>query len=173
MSRAGYEVRAVGKDANAVRETARWSDVVILALPYEAAGQVLDANRDVVAGKPIIDVTNPLTPDYQLALGFTTSAAEQLQAKAPSAKMVKAFNYLFAPQMATGTVNNTTLSLFVAGDDDSAKGTVQELGRDLGFDAIDSGPLTNARWLEALGYLNIQLGFMQKMGTNIGFKLVR
>jgi hypothetical protein len=49
----------------------------------------------------------------------------------------------------------------------------QELGRDLGFDAVDSGPLTNARWLEALGYLNIQLGFMQKMGTNIGFKLVR
>jgi hypothetical protein len=92
LARVGYEVRVTGKDPNAVRETATWGDVVILALPYEAAGQVLDANRDAVAGKTIIDVTNPLTPDYQLALGFTTSAAEQLQARVPSARLVKAFN---------------------------------------------------------------------------------
>jgi hypothetical protein len=66
----------------------------------------------------------------------------------------------------------TTLTLFVAGDDQDAKEQALTLGRDIGFDAVEAGPLKNARWLESLGYLNIQLGYTQKMGTQIGFKLV-
>lgn len=86
--------------------------------------------------------------------------------------MVKAFNTVFAEHMATGQVKGTTLTLFVAGDDQNAKEQVLTLGRDIGFDAVDAGPLKNARWLESLGYLNIQLGYTQKMGSHIGFKLV-
>jgi predicted dinucleotide-binding enzyme len=61
----------------------------------------------------------------------------------------------------------------VAGDDPQAKGQVMSLGRDLGFDPVDAGPVTNAGLLEALGYFNIQLGYMLKMGPEIGFKLIR
>ncbi len=117
-------------------------------------------------------MTNALTPDFQLALGCTTSGAEELQKKAPSAKVVKAFNTVFAQNMGTGEVKGTKLTMFAAGDDQPAKEQVLGMGRDIGFDAVDAGPLANARWLETLGYLNIQLGYMLKMGTEIGFKLV-
>jgi predicted dinucleotide-binding enzyme len=86
--------------------------------------------------------------------------------------VVKAFNTVFAPHMASGQVKGTSLTLLVAGDDPHAKDEVLALGRDIGFDSVDAGPLRNARWLEALGYLNIQLGYMLKMGTEIGFKLI-
>lgn len=109
---------------------------------------------------------------FLLSLGFTTSAAEELQKKAPSAKVVKAFNTVFAQHMASGQVKGAALTLFVAGDDQDAKDQVLTLGRDIGFDSVDAGPLKNARWLETLGYLNIQLGYMLKMGTEIGFKLI-
>jgi predicted dinucleotide-binding enzyme len=66
----------------------------------------------------------------------------------------------------------TPLTLLVAGDDAAAKETVITLGREIGFDSVDAGPLKNARLLEPLGYLNIQLGYMMKMGKEIGFKLI-
>lgn len=64
------------------------------------------------------------------------------------------------------------LSVFVASDDPGAKAAVQAVGRNIGFDAIDAGPLRNARWLESLVYLNIQLGCVLGMGTEIVFALV-
>lgn len=87
--------------------------------------------------------------------------------------MVKAFNTVFAQHMGTGTVKNERLSLLVAADDAAAKERVLELGRAIGFDAVDAGPLRNARWLESLGYLDILLGYVQKLGPEIGFRLVR
>jgi 8-hydroxy-5-deazaflavin:NADPH oxidoreductase len=172
LERAGYAVRAVGNDPAAVREAATWSEVVMLAVPYPAIDAVLAELGHAIDGKTVVDASNALTADYQLAVGFTTSAAEELQKKVPAAKVVKAFNTVFAQHMDTGHVKGTQLSLFVAGEDAHAKTVVSTLGRDLGFDAIDVGPLTNARWLESLGYLNIQLGYMLKMGPEIGFVLV-
>jgi predicted dinucleotide-binding enzyme len=172
LERAGYDVRLVGKDPGRAREAAAWGQVIILATPYGALDDVIREMGDGASGKLLVDATNVLTPDFQLALGFTTSGAEELQKKAPSAKVVKAFNTVFAQHMATGQVKSTALTLFVAGDDQGAKEQVLSLGRDIGFDAVDAGPLNNARWLETLGYLNIQLGYMLKMGTEIGFKLI-
>lgn len=172
LERAGYEARLVGNDPQQIREVAAWGEVIILAVPYPAIDEVIRKIGDAAAGKTLVDASNALTPDFQLALGFTTSAAEELQKKAPSAKVVKAFNTVFAQHMATGQVKGTSLTLFVVGDDLDAKNQVLALGRDIGFDSVDAGPLKNARWLEALGYLNIQLGYMLKMGTEIGFKLI-
>jgi len=172
LERAGYDVRLVGKDPGRAREAAAWGQVIILATPYGALDDVIREMGDAASGKLLIDATNVITPDFQLALGFTTSGAEELQKKAPSAKVVKAFNTVFAQHMATGQVKGTTLTLFVAGDDQDAREQVLGLGRDIGFDAVDAGPLNNARWLETLGYLNIQLGYTFKMGTEIGFKLI-
>ncbi|MBI2578322.1 MAG: NAD(P)-binding domain-containing protein [Candidatus Aenigmarchaeota archaeon] len=172
LERAGYDVRAVGKEPKAARETASWGDVIILAVPFSEVDNALREMGDAVNGKTFVDVTNVLTPDFKLALGFNTSGAEELQKKAPKAKIVKAFNTVFAGNMSTGKVKGEKLTLFVAGDDHAAKQHVLELGQDIGFDAVDAGPLQNARWLETLGYLNIQLGYTLKMGTDIGFRLV-
>ena len=64
------------------------------------------------------------------------------------------------------------LTAFVASDDGAAKKTVLDLARGIGFDAVDAGPLANARLLEPLGFLNIQLGFVLGLGSEIGVKLV-
>lgn len=173
LTRAGYEARAVGKDPAAVRETAAWAELVILAVPFAAVDDALKELGDTINGKLLVDVTNVLTPQMELALGFTTSGAEELQKKAPRARVVKAFNTVFAQHMDTGRVKDEQLTLFVAGDQADAKAATMDLGRALGFDAVDAGPLKNARWLEILGYFNIQLGYVQKLGPDIGFKLVR
>ena len=72
-----------------------------------------------------------------------------------------------------GPPREASLTAFVAGDDSSAKASVLELVREIGFDVVDAGPLKNARLLEPLAYLNIQLGYMLKLGTQIRFKLLR
>jgi predicted dinucleotide-binding enzyme len=172
LEKAGYEVRAVGKNADAVRDAGAWAGVVILAVPFGMIDAALRELGDTVDGKPLVDATNALTDDMQLAVGFTTSGAEDLQKKAPRAKVVKAFNTVFAGTMDSGRVEGQQLTAFAASDDDAAKRLVLQLVRDIGFDAVDAGPLKNARWLEALGYLNIQLGFVVGMGAKIGFRLV-
>lgn len=173
LERAKYEVRSVGKEPSRVGETAAWGEVIILAVPYPAVDDAIREMGDAINGKTLIDVTNALTPDYQLALGFTTSGAEELQKKVPSAKVVKAFNTVFAEHMSSGQTKSTVLTIFAAGDDKAAKEKALSLGRDIGFDAVDAGSLMNARWLETLGYFNIQLGYTLGMGTKIGFKLIR
>ncbi len=173
LEKAGYPVRAVGKDPAKISETGVWAEVVMLAVPFPAVDSALKSLGDSVAGKTLVDVTNALTEDMQLALGFTTSGAEELQKKAPRAKVVKAFNTQFAGHMSTGKEGDQTLTIFAAADDEAARKQVLELGRDIGFDAVDAGPLKNARMLESLGYLNITLGYVLGLGTKVGFKLVR
>lgn len=171
VKRAGYEVRSAGKEPGAVKELGRWAEVVVLAVPFGAVDDALKELGDV-NGKILVDVTNALTPEMKYAASATQSGAEQLQQKAKGAQVVKAFNTVFAQHMDKGQLEGTPLSLFAAGDDSGAKEKVLQLARDIGFDAVDAGPLANARWLEALGFFNIQLGYVQKLGTGIGFKLV-
>ncbi len=165
LKRAGHEVKTAGDDKQATRATAAWADVVLLAVPFGAIDDVVKTVGDAL-------VTNALDTNMQLALGFTTSGAEELQRKAPRARVVKAFNTVFAQHMETGKLSGQTMTAFVAGDDAGAKETVRELARGIGFDAIDAGPLKNARLLEPLGFFNIQLGYVLGMGTQTGFKLL-
>jgi predicted dinucleotide-binding enzyme len=108
-----------------------------------------------------------------LAIGFSTSAAEELQKKLPKARVVKAFNTVFAQNQSTGRLGNEQLTLFVASDDAKAKQSVMQLGRDIGFDPADAGPLKSARYLEPMAMLLINLGYVLGMGTKIGYKLVK
>jgi predicted dinucleotide-binding enzyme len=173
LERAGYAVQSAGREPGAARDAAAWGDIVVFAVPFGETDRALEGiGAGVVDGKTLIDVRNPLTPDMKLALGCTTSAAEELQKKAPGARVVKAFNTVFAKHMASGEVKGTPITFFAAGDDAEAKRRVLALGGDLGFEPVDAGPLENARWLETLAYFNIQLGLTLKMGTDIGFKLV-
>jgi predicted dinucleotide-binding enzyme len=173
LSRVGHEVRLAGNDPKAVRETASWAGVVLLAVPFGAVDAAVKEAGNGLDGKTLVDVTNALAPDMSLAVGFTTSGAEELQRRAPKARVVKAFNTVFAQHMETGRLGDQPLTAFVAGDDASAKTAVLQLAREIGFDAVDAGPLKSARLLEPLAYLNIQLGYALQMGTRIGFKLLR
>ncbi|MFA6954903.1 MAG: NAD(P)-binding domain-containing protein [Thermoanaerobaculia bacterium] len=172
LKRAGHDVRAVGKDKAAIRETASWAEVVLLAVPFGAIDEVVKEVGNVVEGKTLIDVTNALDANMSLAVGFTTSAAEELQKKLPKARVVKAFNTVFAQHMDSGRLGDKPLTAFVAADDAGAKKRVLELAAEIGFDAVDAGSLKSARTLEPLAFLNIQLGYALGMGTQIGFKLL-
>jgi predicted dinucleotide-binding enzyme len=169
LSRAGHDVRTSGKQNAA--ETASWGEIVVLAVPFPALDAVVREVGGALRGKVVVDVTNALTPDMKLALGYSTSGAEELQKKLPAARVVKSFNTVFAEHMDKGRVGNQQLTVFAAGDDDEARRTVLRLAKDIGFDAVDGGPLVNARSLETMGFFNIQLGFTLGMGKNMGLRL--
>lgn len=172
LARVGHDVRLAPRDAPA--PLAAWSEVVILAIPYAARRDAIAALGSALDGKILIDVTNPLGPGitWTLAPG-APSGAEELQAWVPRARVVKAFNTVFAASMPTGRVSGKQLSAFVAANDESARRVVLDLARELGFDAIDAGVLEHAHWLEALLYLEMILGFKQGLGGDIGWRLVR
>ena len=170
--KAGHDVRTTGSDADEVRAAGAWADTVILAVPATAREDAV-RNLGNLEGKTLVDPTNLLNDDWSFAGSVEKSGAEQVQEWAPGASVVKAFNTVFAQNMSTGQVNGQPLSLLVAGDDSAAKQQVGELGRTIGFEPVDVGPLTNARYLEALGFLNIQLGYgPTSYGTDLGFKVV-
>lgn len=172
VEKAGYQVRTTSADPQEVRSAAAWGDLVILAVPAPAREGAI-RNLGEVKGKTIVDPTNLLNADWSYAGDMKKSGAEQVQDWAPGARVVKAFNTVFAQNMTTGKVQGEPLSLLVAGDDSGAKKDVLDLGNAIGFQAVDVGPLQNARYLEALGFLNIQLGYgPTKYGTDLGFKLV-
>jgi 8-hydroxy-5-deazaflavin:NADPH oxidoreductase len=170
--RAGYEVRMVARDPAQTREVVAWAELVILAVPFHAIDSVINRIGDGFGGKVVVDVTNALTQDMNLALGYSTSGAEELQKKLPAARVVKAFNTVFAEHMDTGKLGDKPLTALVAADDGDAKTAVLELARDIGFDAVDAGPLRNARMIEPMAFLNIQLGYTLGMGQQIGFELL-
>jgi len=170
LARNGHEVRPVGREPDEILAAGEFADIVILAVPFAEVDNVAGHLGRSVAGKTVVDATNALTPNLELAVGFSTSGAEELQKKLPDAKVVKAFNTVFAGMMATGRVNGEQLAGFAAADDAQAKKQVLDLLQQLGFDPIDVGPLATARLLEPLALLNIRLGFMQGFGTNIGFR---
>lgn len=169
---AGYDTRATGSKAEDVHAAGAWGDMIVLAVPGGARQDAI-SNLGDLKGKVVVDPTNLLNADWSFAGSLDQSGAEQVQEWAPGARVVKAFNTVFAQHMATGKVKGEALSLLVAGDDANAKREVLDLGNAIGFEALDAGPLRNARYLEALGFLNIQLGYgATKYGADIGFKVV-
>ena len=156
------------------KDAAGFADVIILAAPWHSMKDVLNALGDV-SGKVLVDICNPLTKDFSgLDVGFTTSAAEEIAKIVPGAKVVKAFNTIFAEVLQSSHKFEEGLAdVFICGDDKDAKEMVSELARDSGYEPVDCGALSAARWLEPLGMLNINLGYMQKMGAKIAFRLMR
>ncbi len=153
-----------GAVGGGIAAAAKLADVVILALPFGAAPDAIKQG-DGLAGKVLIDISNPISPDYkELVIGHTTSAAEEIQKLAPQAKVVKAFNTIFAQLLAPESRAGKTLQTFVAGDDAAAKASVSALAKSAGFEAVDAGPLTNSRYLEPIGEMNIHFGYFLGKG---------
>jgi 8-hydroxy-5-deazaflavin:NADPH oxidoreductase len=169
--KAGHGARAL-ELSPLVRE----SDVLLLTLPFTEITRTLEPLREQLAGKTLVDVTNPITPDHRaLSMGHTTSGAEEIARHFPQARVVKAFNAVFAEVYAAqaARIDGRTVTIFVAGDDAPAKQQVHALITRLGFDAVDAGPLVNSRYLEPLSLLNIHLGRVLGFGTHIGLSLLR
>ena len=130
---------------------------------------MLEHYGDQLAGKVVIDITNPV--DVQSFDGLVTppdsSAAEELAKRAPEgAKLVKAFNTTFAGTLAGGEVSGQPLDVFIASDDENAKQAVAELARAGGLNPIDAGPLRRAREIERLGFLHMAI--QDNLGTGYG-----
>jgi 8-hydroxy-5-deazaflavin:NADPH oxidoreductase len=184
LALAGHQVRVAARDpekaqllasqhANTqgvpVANAAAGSNVVILATGYNDAVTALQSVGDL-AGKVVVDITNPLSPDYMsLTLGHSTSAAEQIAAAVPGANVVKGFNTLFAQVLSEGgdLGQGRKATVFLAGDDAVAKETVKGLAASMGFATQDAGGLRNARYLEPLAGLNIYFGYGAGLGTGI------
>lgn len=183
LTAAGHQVSVTARDkakAQAVAQqfgaaavpaagSAASVDAIVLATPYVEAVAALRAVGDL-SGKTVIDITNPLTPDYMgLTLGHITSAAEEIAKAVPGAEVVKGFNTVFAQVLAEGAEfgGDQKVTVFVASDNERAKQTARALAESMGFRVMDSGGLQNARYLEPVAGLNIYFGYGAGLGTGI------
>jgi predicted dinucleotide-binding enzyme len=138
----------------------------VLAVPFDAAERIAAEHADALAGRAVVDVSNPV--DFStfdaLIVPPGSSAAEQIAAAAPRAHVVKAFNTTFAGNLAEGHAGGMPLDVFIAGDDPAAKEAVVELAESAGLRPIDAGPLRRARELEGFQFLHMTL--QPQLGTN-------
>jgi 8-hydroxy-5-deazaflavin:NADPH oxidoreductase len=174
-AKAQAAVKAAGGATRAasVKDAAADAEVVVLATPWGATQDAIKAAGSL-SGKIVIDATNPLKADLSgLAVGYTTSAGEEVARWATGAKVVKAFNTTGAGNMANPRFGGEAASMFICGDDAAAKKTVASLAEALGFEAVDAGPLSQARLLEPLAMLWISMAYAFGHGPNIAFKLLR
>ena len=168
-------VAALGGKAKAAtnRDAAASAQVVALCVPWSQAEEALRACGNL-SGKVLIDCTNPLAGDLSgLVIGTTTSGGEQVAKWAAGAAVVKAFNTIGAVNYGNTQFGSQRADGFYCADDAGAKATVRELVVDAGFEPVDVGPLRNARLLEPLALLWIDLAVNQKQGINHAFKLLR
>ena len=150
-------------------------DVVVLAVPYPALQQVLAERADQLAGKVVVDITNPLNFETfdSLVAPADGSRASELAKSLPESRVLKAFNTNFAATLATKTVGDAhPTTVLVAGDDDLAKQALIDIVRAGGVNAVDAGSLSRARELESVGFLQLTLAVQEKVGWNAGVALV-
>jgi NADPH-dependent F420 reductase len=180
----GHDLTVVGKEADKAEAVAAdiggggsvstagstepiEGDVVVLAVYYPDARSAVEQHGDQLAGKVVVDITNPLNETFDdLVVPPDGSATDELARLAPEARFVKAFNTTFANTLRSGEVSGNELDVLMAGDDEDAKAAVAQLARDGGLNAIDTGPRKRARELEALGLLHI--GLQGTLGTGFG-----
>lgn len=155
-----------------IQEAVRSAEVALLATPWAAAKQALEAAGDF-EGKVLIDATNPIGPGFSLTHGHTDSGAEQVARWAPGARVVKAFNTTGVENMADPRYGETSAAMFVCGDDAEAVDAAMTLAGDLGFDAVRAGKLEAARLLEPMALVWIRLAIVEKMGRGFAFGLLR
>lgn len=166
--------KASGKTSAAtLAQSANESEVLLLATPWPATEEIIAGLGDL-NGKTLIDATNPLLPDLSgLTHGTTTSGGEQVAKWARNAKVVKAFNTVGANIMADPSFEGHRPVMFYCGDDASAKQVVSKLIDAIGFEAVDAGPLNQARLLEPFALLWISMALVHGLGRDFAFQLLR
>lgn len=161
-------VAATGARLSTPTPAAAEAEVVILALPWRVAESAVTALGDL-AGKVVIDCMNPLGVDdgaLGLGVGHSDSGAEIVQRWLPGARVVKTLNQVGAEIMARNDHLPQRPVQFVAGDDPAAKAVAMGLLAELGFDALDSGALRQARLLEPLAMVWINQSILRGKGRD-------
>jgi 8-hydroxy-5-deazaflavin:NADPH oxidoreductase len=149
-------------------------DIVILAVPYGSLADIAADRASQFAGKIVVDISNPL--DFEtfdsLVVAADSSAAAELAAALPNARVLKAFNTTFAGTLASATVGENPTTVLIAGDDAEAKAQLTQVVTAGGLRAIDAGRLRRARELEAMGFLQLTLAVAEKISWTGGFAVV-
>jgi predicted dinucleotide-binding enzyme len=158
-------------------EAAEFAEVAIVATLWSGTENALKlAGPDNLAGKVVIDATNPLTfpaaGPPALALGHTDSGGEQVQRWLGKSRVVKAFNTVGNAHMVNPQFPGGPPDMFICGNDDDAKKTVAEILKAFGWPAIDIGGIEGARLLEPLCILWVLYG-IRSGSWNHAFKLLR
>jgi predicted dinucleotide-binding enzyme len=152
MDRAAALAERIGGRAGGLRDAAEHgTDAVLLALPYQAATGVVSDLSAALAGRTLIDCTNPVAPGFLLETRGGPAAAERIAAAAPDARVVKAFNLCHESvwRLTPPVFDGRPLAVPLCGDDPSALATVRRLVRDLGCEPLGGGGLDRAALLEA------------------------
>jgi len=161
-----------GFSAMGVSQAVAGAELVVLAVPYTACEDILPPLAASLAGRIVVDATNPLNADWSpLLLGEATSGAQHVAALVPGARVVKAFNTVFADIMTPEGLNREgrRVTAFIAGDDPTACSAVAQFAADLEFAPQIVGALGLARFLEGMAHLNIAIALGQSGGTNAAF----
>jgi len=172
VTKGGNTAELIGHSDSAKPVT---GEIVVLAVPYPAVADILATRGDQLAGKMVVDITNPLNYETfdSLTVPADSSAAAQIATTLPHSTIVKAFNTTFAATLASGTAGEVPTTVLIAGDDSQAKSQLADVVTAGGLRAIDSGSLRRARELEALGFLQITLAAQDKMPWTGGFAVAR
>ena len=170
-------MRGKGRAAAGDNGTAAgWAEVVLLTTPWEATEAAI-ASCGKLEGKVVVDATNPLIfgpgGSEGLALGYTISGGETVAGWARGAAVFKTFNQVGWEVMADPVVEGRRAAMFVAGPDGPGKTVVLGLVADVGFEALDIGPLSQARILEPFGQTWIHAAMAMGMGREWAFAVVR
>lgn len=158
--------------ADSVQEAVSAADVVVLALPWRATEETIKS-VDNWKGKIVIDCTNPIAPGLKSALDPSSSGGECVASWASGAEVVKAFNSTGAENMTDPNYDGQPVTMFLCGDSLAAKDKVSQLAQDLGFETVDAGPLSGARFLEMLALVWIYLTNQPDLNRNIAFRLLQ
>ena len=169
--RGGHSVQLLGQGDTATQVT---GDIVVLAVPYPAVGDVLAERGESLAGKVVVDITNPLNFETfdSLTVASDGSATAEIAAALPQSRVLKAFNTNFASTLTAGVVGPLATTVLIAGDDADAKSTLAGIVTSGGLEAVDAGALARARELEALGFLQLTLAVAEKVSWTGGFGVV-
>jgi predicted dinucleotide-binding enzyme len=179
LTERGVPVLLGGRDTGAARVAAR-AGLVVLATPIAATlGEVATAIRPYVAGKPVVDVSNPFFEDNAeqpagpaAAVADGLSVAERLARRLPAGHVVKALTCVAASHLCRAARESEPLTVPIAGDQPAAKAAVASIVSRLGFEPLDVGPLNRSRWMENLTECLVRLGGPAP-GHIAGFRLVR
>ena len=167
----GHTVQLLGSNDT---DTPVTGEVVVLAVPYPAVADVIAQRGESLAGKVVVDITNPLNFETfdSLVVPADGSAAAEIAAALPQSRVLKAFNTTFAATLAAGTVGPQKTTVLIAGDDADAKSTLAGIVSSGGLNAVDAGSLQRARELESLGFLQLTLAVGEKVSWTGGFGVV-
>ena len=151
-------------------------DIVVFAVPYPAVAEIVATHSPALAGKTVVDITNPLNFETfdSLVVPAGSSAAAEIQAALPNSAVIKAFNTNFAVTLTSGQVGETAATtVLIAGDDTAAKATLKAAIEAGGLGAIDAGSLQRAHELEVLGFLQLTLAAGEQISWASGFNVAR